>query len=120
MVAAHRPMHTPRTRVGKISEQMMFGIGPNPVTNEHEKIATPDNEPIDWINDPSGRRRNATESRARERVITGMVLRRRVLKRARGGGGVRSVIHPRGWMEDGALKRKEKTVYEDQNIPKSN
>ena len=86
MVAAQRPMHTPRTRVGKISEQMMFGIGPNPVTNEHEKIATPDSEPMDWSNDPSGRRMLATERRARERVITGMVLKRRALMGARGRG----------------------------------
>ncbi len=40
IAAAHTPMHTPRTLVGKISEQRMLGIGPNPATKEHVNIVT--------------------------------------------------------------------------------
>ena len=46
MVAEHKPMHTPLTLVGKISEQTIFGIGPNPVTNEHVKMARHTTESI--------------------------------------------------------------------------
>lgn len=39
-VREHIAMQSPRTRVGKISEQRMFGIGPKPITKQQKYMMT--------------------------------------------------------------------------------
>lgn len=39
-VRAHIAMHRPRTRVGKISEQRILGIGPKPMTKQQKQTMT--------------------------------------------------------------------------------
>lgn len=39
-IRKHTAMQMPRTRVGKISVQSMFGIGPNPITKKKKQSTT--------------------------------------------------------------------------------
>lgn len=45
-------MHNPRTRVGKISAHMMFGITPSPITKQHWYTTTLKVETIAFRTEP--------------------------------------------------------------------
>ncbi len=79
IAAAHSPMQTPRTRVGKISEQRMLGIGPNPATNEHVKIVTHVKETAAGIK-PVVRNMLTSTSATNEIARIGMVARSNCLQ----------------------------------------
>jgi hypothetical protein len=70
---AHIPMHVPRTRVGKISEHRMLGIGPKPATNEQMKTVTQRKE-IKAGMSPVALKRFTTTSATKETVRAGIVV----------------------------------------------
>ncbi len=72
IAAAHMPMQSPRTLVGKISEHRMLGIGPKPVTNEQMNNVTQVKD-IAAANKPASRNMLTSTSITSEIARTGIV-----------------------------------------------
>ena len=71
-------MHRPRTLVGKISEQRMFGIGPYPVTKQQKYMMTQAVDMPAWMTVVVFTTSPMTRTR-RETTSTGIVVSSRSL-----------------------------------------
>lgn len=79
-VTEHAAMHFPRTRVGKISEQMMLGMGPNPMTKQHMYTTTLTVESAACATAPKSTMFTRTRTRS-DAISSGIVPSRRLLQK---------------------------------------